>query len=132
MILDFSDRGGLRGDVNSDDLKTRTMGLAVRVLKLAGHLPETVQGRTVAGQICRSATSVGANYRAALRAKSRADFAHKIAIVLEEADETLFWLELIAESELLPVAKLKALLLETEELVKIFNATRRTARNPES
>jgi four helix bundle protein len=115
-----------------DDLKTRTMSLAVRVLKLVDHLPQTVQGRTVAGQICRSGTSVGANYRAALRSKSRADFANKIAIVLEEADETHFWLELIVAAELLPAKKLKALMVEVEELVKIFNATRRSARNPES
>ena len=108
------------------------MSLAVRVLKLVDHLPQTVQGRTVAGQICRSDTSVGANYRSALRSKSRADFANKIAIVLEEADETHFWLELIVAAELLPEKKLKALMIETEELVKIFNATRRSARNPES
>ena len=86
----------------------------------------------MAGQICCSATSVGANYRAALRSKSQADFINKIAIVLEEADETHFWLELIEAAELLPGTKLRALMTETEELVKIFNATRRSARNQES
>ena len=108
------------------------MSLAVRVLKLVEHLPHTVQGRTVAGQICRSATSVGANYRASLRSKSRADFINKIAIVLEEADETHFWLELTEAAGLLPETKLHALKIEAEELVKIFNATRHSARNPES
>jgi four helix bundle protein len=118
--------------VNPTELKARTMAFAVRVLKMAEHLPKTAQGRTVAGQICRSSCSVGANYRAALRSKSRADFTHKICIVLEEADETLFWLELIQAAELLPGSKLTALLVEAEELVRIFAATRRSARNPDS
>jgi four helix bundle protein len=133
LILDFPAHGGLAGEaMTPEDLKARTMSLAVRVLRLVAHLPQTVQGRTVAGQICRSATSVGANYRAALRSKSRADFINKIAIVLEEADETHFWLELIEATKLLPAEKIRALTAETEELVKIFNATRRSARNPES
>ncbi len=118
--------------MNTEELKKRTMQMAVRVLKMTGHLPASPQGKTVAGQICRSATSVGANYRAALRSKSQADFINKIAIVLEEADETLFWLELIEAAELLPAAKLRPLMQETEELVKIFSSTKRSAKNQES
>jgi four helix bundle protein len=108
------------------------MTFAVRVLKMARHLPVTAGGRTVAGQVTRSGCSVAANYRAALRAKSRADFVNKITIVLEEADETLFWIEFIIETGLLPKAKLEDLRSEAEELVKIFNVTRTTARNHQS
>ena len=110
------------------ELKARTMDFAVRVLRMAENLPRNVSGQTIARQIARSGTSVAANYRAALRAKSRADFAHKITIVLEEADETGFWIELAERVALLPKAKTGQLLLESEELAKIFNATRQTAR----
>ena len=110
------------------ELKNRTMGFAVRVLRMAESLPRNVSGQTIARQIARSGTSVAANYRAALRAKSRADFAHKITIVLEEADETGFWIELADKASLLPTEKIAPLHRESEELAKIFNATRRTAR----
>ena len=108
------------------------MNFAVRVLKMADHLPKTVAGRTVGGQIARSGTSVAANYRAALRGKSRADFINKITIVLEEADETDFWIELTKRAELLPAHRLDELQTEAVELVRIFNATRTTARNRKS
>jgi four helix bundle protein len=105
------------------------MQFALRVLAMVNALPKNTAGRTVANQISRSATSVAANYRAALRAKSDADFLYKISIVLEEADETAFWLELIERSALLPVAKIQLLRTEAEELTKIFNATRTTVKN---
>ncbi len=108
------------------------MTFAVRVLKMADHLPKTVAGRTVGAQIARSGTSVAANYRAALRGKSRADFINKITIVLEEADETEFWLELTKRADLLPAARLDELQNEAVELVRIFNATRTTAKNRKS
>lgn len=104
------------------------MDFAVRVLKMVDALPKTTAGRTVGGQIARSGTSVAANYRAALRAKSDADFINKITIVLEEADESGFWLELAERAELLPTQRLKGLLQESEELTKIFNATRSTTK----
>src|SRR6266581_7773149 len=84
--------------VRSADLKARTKQFALRVIKLVDALPRTIQGRAVANQIIRSATSVAANYRAACRARSRAEFAATIGIVEEEADETAFWLELIIDS----------------------------------
>lgn len=119
--------------MNRDELRARTMGFAVRVLKMTGHLPRTAAGRAVAAQIARSGSSVAANYRAALRGKSRADFACKIATVLEAADETAFWLELSELAELLPAGKLKALREEAEELTRIFSATLNTTRrNPKS
>jgi four helix bundle protein len=127
--------GGLRADsglMNSQDLCDRTIQFALRILRLADALPKTVGGRTVSAQIARSGTSVAANYRAALRGKSRADFINKITIVLEEADETEFWLELVERSEFLPAERIRPLLEEASELVRIFNATRSTARNRKS
>lgn len=111
-----------------NELTERRMDFAVRVLKMVDALPKTTAGRTVGGQIARSSTSVAANYRAALRAKSDADFINKITTVLEEADESGFWIELAERAELLPPKRLKALLQESEELTKIFNATRSTTK----
>ena len=108
------------------------MQFAVRVLKFADALPNKPSGRTIANQIARSGTSVAANYRAALRAKSRADFINKITIVLEESDETGFWLDLTELAGLLSASRLVALRQEAEELTKIFNATRVTAHNHKS
>jgi len=101
------------------------MQFAVRVLKLADALPGKPSGRTIANQVARSSCSVAANYRAALRGKSRADFINKITTVLEEADETLFWIELKPKL-------LVELHNEAEALTKIFNATRTSARNHKS
>src|SRR5437762_13562510 len=103
--------------VRSADLKARTKQFALRVIKLVDALPKTIQGRAVANQIIRSATSLAANYRAACRARSCAEFVAKIGVVEEEADETLFWLELIMETGLLPSTKLQPLLGEADELV---------------
>ncbi len=118
--------------MTTNELKERTMEFAVRVLKLADALPKTISGRTIANQISRSGCSVAANYRAALRGKSTADFVNKVTIVLEEADETAFWLELAQNSELLPHAALEPLRDEAIQLTRIFNATRTTARNHKS
>lgn len=118
--------------MTNEELKDRTMDFAVRVLRMAEKMPNTVSGQTVARQVARSGTSVAANYRAALRGKSCADFINKITIVLEEADETGFWIELTDRAKLLPNQKLVALHDESEELVKIFSATRRTARSHKS
>lgn len=108
------------------------MDFAVRVLRLADALPQTVSGQTVARQVARSGTSVAANYRAALRGKSRADFVNKVTIVLEEADETDFWIELGEHAGVVESNKVGSLRREAEELVKIFAATRRTARSEKS
>ena len=100
--------------MNPAELKARTMQFAVRVLKLADALPTKPSGRTIANQVARSACSVASNYRAALRGKSRADFISKITTVLEEADETSFWIELTALAGLLPPKRLAKLLTEAE------------------
>src|SRR5688572_25114257 len=95
--------------MTKEELKERTIKFAIRVLKMADALPKTVSGRTVANQVARSGCSVAANYRAALRGKSRADFVSKITTVLEEADETAFWIELTDRAGLLPPARVKGL-----------------------
>jgi four helix bundle protein len=109
------------------DLKACTKRFAVRVFKLVDALPRTIQGRAVANQIIRSGSSVAANYRAACRARSRAEFIAKIGIVEEEADETLFWLELIVDTDLLDLKRIAPLLKEADELVAIMAASRKSA-----
>src|SRR5204862_1518180 len=110
------------------DLKKRTKEFALRILKFVDVLPKTTAGRALASQIVRSGTSVAANYRAACRAKSTADFIAKMSIVEEEADETLFWLELLDESKLVPAAKLTAIKQEANELIAITVDSIKTAR----
>ena len=113
---------------NEPDLKKRTKAFALRILKLVDALPKTTAGRALASQIVRSGTSVAANYRAACRARSTADFIAKMGIVEEEADETLFWLELLEESELASAIKLAAIKQEANELIAITIASIKTAR----
>ena len=87
------------------ELLTRTKAFALRILKLVDHLPRTTSGRAIGNQLVRSGTSVGANYRAACRSRSRAEFAAKLGLVAEEADETVYWLKVIRDGNLLrPVA----------------------------
>src|SRR5258707_425857 len=114
------------------DLKKRTKAFALRILKLVDAMPKTTAGRALASQIVRSGTSVAANYRAACRARSTADFIAKMGIVEEEADETLFWLELLGESELVSATKLAAIKQEANELIAITIASIKTARRNRS
>lgn len=114
--------------MNSDELKTRTKQFALRVMKLVDTLPRTTTGRAIGGQLIRSGTSVGANYRAACRGRSKAEFAAKIGTVAEEADESCFWLELIIEGGLLEERLVKPLLDEADELTAIFTAAAKTSR----
>src|ERR1043166_5388852 len=95
--------------MTKEELKERTLNFAVRVLKMADALPNKASGRTVANQVSRSGCSVAANYRAALRGKSKADFINKITTVLEEADETEFWIELAKRTGLLPKDRVESL-----------------------
>jgi four helix bundle protein len=113
--------------VRTADLKARTKQFALRVMHLVDALPRTIQGRAIAKQIIRSATSVAANYRAACRARSRAEFVAKIGVVKEEADESSFWLELIVDPGLLSEARILPLLTEAGELVAIMAASRKSA-----
>jgi four helix bundle protein len=135
MIYDLSEAVSLvRSEVamTNEELKERTIDFAVRVLKFADALPNTASGRTVSNQVARSGCSVAANYRAALRGKSRADFANKITIVLEEADETDLWIEIAKRRALVAPRRVARLQAEAVELTKIFNATRVSARNHKS
>jgi four helix bundle protein len=113
--------------MKSAELQQRTKGFALRVLKLIEQLPNTIGGRVLANQVARSATSVGANYRAACRARSRAEFASKLGTAAEEADESLYWLELIRDGNFVPEKKLASLVSEADELTAISTAGRRTS-----
>jgi four helix bundle protein len=114
--------------VDSSELRDRTKHFALRVIRMAQALPKTTEARAISGQIVRSGTAVGANYRTACRARSKKEFAARMGIVLEEADETAYWLELIAESNMLTPKQVQPLLDEANELVSIFVRTCKTSR----
>lgn len=120
-------KGGLPPYVTSDELKRRTKQFALRVLKLVAALPKTIAGRAIGGQLARSGTSVGANYRAACRGRSKAEFVAKMGTCEEEADESAYWMEIIIEGELLKQNQVEPLLREAEELTKIFAQSRISA-----
>src|SRR5258707_9410833 len=109
------------------ELLQRTKQFALRIFKLVGVLPQTIQGRAVAAQLIRSGTSVAANYRAACRARSKPEFIAKLGVVEEEADESAFWLELIIETGLLSAAKVTPLLNEAGENVAINASSKKKA-----
>lgn len=115
----------------SAELQQRTKDFALRVLKLIEHLPNTIGGKVLANQLARSATSVGANYRAVCRARSRAEFASKLGTVAEEADESLYWLELIQVGDFVPEKRIASLVSESDELTAIFTSGRRSASRPQ-
>jgi four helix bundle protein len=109
------------------ELLDRTKQFALRVIKLVGALPRTIEGRAIASQLMRSGTSVAANYRAACRARSKAEFIAKLGTVEEEADESVFWLELVIESALVSEHKIRPLLNEASEIVAIMASSKKTA-----
>jgi four helix bundle protein len=113
--------------MKADDLKKRTKQFALRVLKLVAALPNTVQGRAIGNQLVPAGTAVAANYRAACRGRSKAEFIAKLGTVEEEADESAFWMELIIEGELLKAQKVEALLTEAIEPRKIMARSRISA-----
>ena len=115
--------------MKENELKDRTKKFALRVIKVVNSLPKTTAGFEFGKQMFRSGTSVAANYRAACRAKSKKDFVYKLEVVLEEADETLLWLELITESGIMEKEKLKELMDEANQLVSIFTKSIITTRN---
>jgi four helix bundle protein len=104
--------------------RNRTKVLAVRIVKMYAKLPKTDEARIIGKQLIRSATSVAANYRAACRGRSKADFFAKLSIEVEEADETLFWLEILEETEIVAATKLVELKAETTELLSVFAKAR--------
>ncbi len=110
-------------------MKNRTKQFALRVMKVIDHLPNTEKGRVLANQLMRSATSVGANYRAACRSRSNKEFVAKLGTVLEEADESVFWIELIVEGEILPAKRMQGLQQEADEICAIIFTSMRSARS---
>ncbi len=110
------------------ELRTRTKAFALRVIRMSQALPKTREANVIGSQILRAATSTAANYRAAGRSRSKAEFIAKIGVVIEEADETVFWLELLVDSGIVPAAKLEPMLDEANQLLAIFAASRRTAK----
>ena len=113
--------------MDAEDLKKRTKLFALRVLKLAAARPNSIEGRAIRGQLVRAGTSVGANYRASCRARSRAEFIAKIGVVEEEADESGYWLELIIDGKLMAAKRVTPLLIEAGELMRIMASSRVTA-----
>ncbi len=113
---------------NENELKQRTKSFALRIMGLIDSLPVGRTAEVIGRQLLRSGTSVGANYRAACRAKSVADFIAKMGIVEEEADECMYWMELLSEAKILPLARLQPLIAESDELVAITVSSIKTAR----
>ncbi len=121
--------------MNPEELKIRTKAFAVRIINLVDRLPNSRAANAIADQLVRSGMSVGANYRAACRAKSRADFISKLGTVEEESDETLYWMELLVESGKMKAAALSDLMREAGEILAITVVSINTARlgkNPQS
>jgi four helix bundle protein len=110
------------------EMKQRTKDFAKEIIELCRNLPNNREGRLIGDQIFRSGTSVAANYRSACRARSRAEFISRLSVVEEEADETLFWLELIKEMKILYYNKLDALMQENDEILAIVVASIKTAK----
>ena len=110
------------------ELKARTKRFAIRVVKMYRALPRTREAQILGTQGLRSGTSVAANYRAVCRARSKAEFVAKMGIVVEEADETIFWLELLVETGIVKPSQMEKLLAEANELVAIFARSQHTAR----
>jgi four helix bundle protein len=114
--------------MNADEMKKRTKAFALRIIKMIDTLPKSRAADVIGRQLLRSGTSVGANYRAACRAKSSADFINKMGIVEEEADESVFWMELLVDSGVIGEQLLKGLLIEANEILAMTVASINTAK----
>lgn len=113
----------------TEELKEPTKQFALRIVKLFRLLPRTAEARVIGGQLLRSGTAVAANYRAACRARSKAEFVAKLGVVVEEADEIVFWLELLVHGGVVAKQRLEGLQTEANELLAIFAASQRTAKS---
>ena len=114
--------------MNAEEMKTRTRSFALRIIRLVDALPKTRTAEVVGRQLLRCGTSVGANYRASCRAKSPADFIAKMGIVEEEADETVYWIELLIESGQVDKERVNSLLDEANQILSIAVSSINTAR----
>jgi four helix bundle protein len=115
--------------MNANQLKKRTKVFSISILELVEKLPNTISGRAVANQIVRSGTSVGANYRAVCRARSDREFIAKMSIVIEESDETMFWLEIIIEKQWIDKSEVEVVWKEGNELTAIFVSSMKTIKD---
>lgn len=118
--------------MNEEMFKERTKRLGIAVISLVNKLPRTTAAEVLAKKIIRSSTSVGANYRAACRAKSTPDMINKLKTVEEEADETAFWLEVLTESKILNQSQVAAIAKETDEILSMAVASLKTLRGRKS
>lgn len=110
-----------------NNLKDRTKKFALMIIKISRMLPNNGEGRLIRGQLLRCGTSVGSNYRAACRGRSDKEFYAKLCIVVEEADETVFWLEILRDAKILSAKKVTPVLNEAEEILSIMASSRKTA-----
>jgi four helix bundle protein len=111
-----------------EQLRNRTQDFALRIVKLFRSLPRSPEAQVIGKQLLRCGTSVGANYRAVCRSRSKAEFIAKLGIVVEEADESAFWLELLIKTETFKKEQVEGLLNEAQQLTALFNASRTTTR----
>lgn len=119
----------MHASVNADVLKERTKQFAIQAIRLCRALPKSSESTIITRQLMRSATSVGANYRAVCRARSTPDFVSKLGIVLEETDESLFWIDLLIDTGIASIDEVRPLRREANELVCIFVASLKTAKH---
>ena len=115
--------------VNKEALKLRTKQFALHIIELVQSLPKNAKADVIGRQLLRSGTSVGANYRSACRARSTADFIAKMGIVEEEADESLFWMELLIENKIIKKENLEPSMKEADEILAIIVASIKTAKS---
>ncbi|MGH9530799.1 MAG: four helix bundle protein [Terriglobales bacterium] len=115
-------------DASPDALRVRTKAFGLRIIRLFRALPRSPEAQIIGKQLLRCGTSVGANYRAACRGRSRQEFVAKLGIVVEEADEAIYWLEMLVDAGIVPAKRLKELLAEAHELTAIFTAAQHTSR----
>lgn len=120
--------GGMKDEAARVDLKTRTKGFALRVIRLYGALPSSVEAQVIGKQLLRSGTSVGAHYREASRARSDAEFVSKLGGGLQELEESSYWMELLVEAKIVPHAKLEPLLDEANQLTAILTTCAKNAK----
>ena len=114
---------------DAEELRNRTKKFAIRIVRLFKALPKATEAQIIGKQLLRSGTSVGANYRAVCRARSKAEFVARVGIVAEEADESVFWLEILEETKIFNAKQLQEILKEAKELAAIFSASQKTARS---
>jgi four helix bundle protein len=124
----MSDEQGIMNEGQKPDLRLRTKAFALRVIRLYGALPKITEAQVLGKQLLRSGTSVGAQYREAVRARSRAEFVSKIETALQELEETAYWIELLADGGIVPTKKLQDLLREAGELIAVFVQSAKTAK----